>query len=819
MKFIGFTFRHAVWFAAVALYVLAPVAGAAGYSGGSGTEVDPYQIATAADWNTLSSVTTDWDKQFVLNKDLDFAGATLTPVGNDSTEFKGVFDGAGHVLRNCDISAGNSYVGLFGNVGGGGEIRDLSMEMVSVQGLHAVGGLAGRNGGTLKSCCISGTITGDVGSLSVGGLVGFNVGGFVRSCCAAGYVGGADNVGGLVGTVEAGSVLLCYAEGTVMGNTYVGGLAGYNDMGSITSCYAEGTVTADTSLGGLIGYNEGTVSACYARGSVTGAGEGWNIGGFVGSNDGNVSSCYATGEVTGGGEDPYVGGFAGRNWLGTISSCYWDMNTTGLPTSHGGEGRSTAAMTYPYAPDTYAGWDFTTVWIEDVSGSINEGYPYLLGNNAALYSGGTGSAIDPYKIGRAADWKTLCDRADDWGKYFILIADIDFAGALLTPVGTDFFTPFRGIFDGDGYVLRNARINLPENDYAGVFGCVSGGSEIRGLGVEMVEVTGKRYVGGLAGSSNGALVSCYTTGAVAGDEEVGGLVGKNSGNITSCHATAAVIGGWYVGGLVGYNSYGVVTSCYAASAVMGTAESHFVGGLAGSNYEGMIEFCCALGEVTALDCVGGLVGISTEAGTVMSCYARSTVKGETQLGGLAGRNNGAVTSCYAVGTVTGGASAGGLIWYNNGTVALCYWDMDISGLSTSDGGEGRTTAEMTYPYGGDTYVDWNFVDVWAADVDGSTNKGYPYLLGNVPPPEEGEGEPAEGEGESEGEGEPPVPHPADLNTDFHMVLGEAIAYLSGWQQGDNPIAYAIRAAYLWQNGEQYIFDGAAVPPMCWVLAL
>ncbi|OQB42712.1 MAG: putative outer membrane protein pmp6 precursor [Candidatus Hydrogenedentes bacterium ADurb.Bin179] len=62
-----------------------------------------------------------------------------------------------------------------------------------------------------------------------------------------------------------------------------------------------------------------------------------------------------------------------------------------------------------------------------------------------------------------------------------------------------------------------------------------------------------------------------------------------------------------------------------------------------------------------------------------------------------------------------------------------------------------------------------------------------------------------------------IPHPADLNEDFRIVLGEAIGYLAGWQQGSNPIAYAIRAAYLWQNGEQYAYDANGTPPLCWIL--
>ncbi len=74
----------------------------------------------------------------------------------------------------------------------------------------------------------------------------------------------------------------------------------------------------------------------------------------------------------------------------------------------------------------------------------------------------------------------------------------------------------------------------------------------------------------------------------------------------------------------------------------------------------------------------------------------------------------------------------------------------------------------------------------------------------------------EGECVEEGEGEPPIPHPGDLDINFHMVMSEAIAYCAGWQAGTNPMGYAIRAIFLWQNGEVYAYDAAQDPPMCWV---
>ncbi len=84
-----------------------------------------------------------------------------------------------------------------------------------------------------------------------------------------------------------------------------------------------------------------------------------------------------------------------------------------------------------------------------------------------------------------------------------------------------------------------------------------------------------------------------------------------------------------------------------------------------------------------------------------------------------------------------------------------------------------------------------------------------------------EGEtPYEGELPYEGEmeGEPPFQsHPADSNGDGRMTMSEAIGYLACWQQGSCLMSYAIRAAYLWQNGEGYAYNGALDPPMCWEL--
>ncbi len=62
-----------------------------------------------------------------------------------------------------------------------------------------------------------------------------------------------------------------------------------------------------------------------------------------------------------------------------------------------------------------------------------------------------------------------------------------------------------------------------------------------------------------------------------------------------------------------------------------------------------------------------------------------------------------------------------------------------------------------------------------------------------------------------------VAHPADVNGDRRITMGEANAYLKCWQQDSCLMSYAIRAAYLQRNGERYAYNGSLEPPLCWIL--
>ncbi|MGD0572355.1 MAG: GLUG motif-containing protein [Sedimentisphaerales bacterium] len=338
--------------------ILTLAAGSAlAYSGGSGTTGDPYQIATKADLLALAANTGDYNNCFILTADIDMGGQVFTTAiiaantssstGFQGTTFTGTFDGNGHKITGFTINGGNnSYIGLFGT--NSGSVKNLGLEdFVVVSGYFYVGGLVGENWGSISNCYSTGTVSGGSGSEGVGGLVGSNYGN-VSNCYSTGKVSGLSGVGGLVGENLEGNVSNCYSTGKVSGFSDVGGLVGLSFSGSISNCYSMGSVSGTYSVGGLVGENE-TKSAPIPLDGIGAPDE------FVG---GSISNCYSTGTVSG---SSNVGGLVGGNNGGSIVSSFWDINTSGLTTSAGGTGETTAQMKTE-STFTSAGWDFTTIW-------------------------------------------------------------------------------------------------------------------------------------------------------------------------------------------------------------------------------------------------------------------------------------------------------------------------------------------------------------------------------------------------------------------------------------------------------------------------
>ncbi|MCH9022429.1 MAG: hypothetical protein IID32_06660 [Planctomycetes bacterium] len=306
-------------------------------------------------------------------------------------------------------------------------------------------------------------------------------------------------------------------------------------------------------------------------------------------------------------------------------------------------------------------------------------------------------------------------RSCDWGKHFQLTADLNVIDVAMTRIGTN-SKKFTGTFDGDGNTITNLMIDLPTTNFVGLFGVVDSAFDptIFNLGLINPDITGDNNVGALVGQlDNGALSACTADGgSVNGDQGVGGLVGINYGMISDSYGTVSVSGtDNYVGGLVGYNNTGTISDSYATGSVTGI----------NSTPSGSI--------------VGGLVGRNGGVSTINNCYATGSITGtslafssQSIVGGLVGSNGGTISDSYATGSITGAVTTGtgsnlnigGLVGLNISTVSNSFWDTETSGQPTSDGGTGKTTAQMKQQA---TFTGWDFADTWGI----FENQTYPLL--------------------------------------------------------------------------------------------
>ena len=222
-----------------------------------------------------------------------------TPIGKSGNSFKGEFDGNGHTIRGLYFNDTNKGdVGLFGFVGAGGTVKNVTLADSYVSGSWYVGGICGQNyGGTVEGCRNTGRVYGT--RHYVGGVCGHNEG-ILQKSCNTGIVTGYEYVGGVCGfnVSNSGSqstIQECYNTGSVSGTgNYTGGVCGYNSRGStLEKSYNTGTVSGENIVGGVCGYNDRTVNGCYNIGGVTST-SGRNVGGVCGKNEdgGTVSNCY-----------------------------------------------------------------------------------------------------------------------------------------------------------------------------------------------------------------------------------------------------------------------------------------------------------------------------------------------------------------------------------------------------------------------------------------------------------------------------------------------------------------------------------------------
>lgn len=400
----------------------------------------------------------------------------------------------------------------------------------------------------------------------------------------------------------------------------------------------------------------------------------------------------------------------------------------------------------------------------------------------AQFAGGSGTAADPYQVANVLQLQAIKNAPNN--AHIILVNDID-ASATAGWNGGQGFDPigwFNGTINGNGYSINNLVINRPGSNQAAFITQSGPACVVNNIGFSNITVVGGAMAAAISGASSGTVDQVTVSGSISGSTNVGGLVGQNytNGKIVRATFSGSVNGSNNsVGGITGYNNSGLIDDCLVSGSVSGNNEvggiaglnegmiqnsetsvtvsgNATVGGIAGLVNGGQIEGSISGGTVNGSTEVGGMVGFLgwtaaayikmsystadvncsgneagglvgiTQGSLIENSFALGSVSGNNRVGGLVGQllwgSN--IVNCFSAGQVTGsGGQTGGLVGRNQGGNATnSFWDTETSGYTSSDVGNGLSTAEMKTQ---SSFTNWDFTNVWG--MNPAINDGYPYL--------------------------------------------------------------------------------------------
>lgn len=336
---------------------------------------------------------------------------------------------------------------------------------------------------------------------------------------------------------------------------------------------------------------------------------------------------------------------------------------------------------------------------------------------------GDGSASEPYGLCTAFQLNAIGSNAAYIDKNFKLYKDLDLSSYTSNSFNLIATTasPFVGVFDGNGKVISNLVYsdNTATGDFLGLFRKIGSTGIVKNLGLTGANITGRDYVGPLAGESVGIIDNCYAKGTVSGSTRIGGLLGRfwetsTATYVKDSYAESTVSGTGFVGGLVGWVR-GTVTGSHAIGTVSSGGDR--IGGLVGTADQATIINSYAQGSVSGNQLVGGLIG--TIGGSISGSHAISTITCGPYCGGITGNigqgsGSGKVEKSYATATITSSSYVvGGIIGYGyaNYDVENCYANITINSPYSWLGGiAGYTDGIITNSYAIPTVIGVGTVD-------------------------------------------------------------------------------------------------------------
>ena len=554
--------------------------------------------------------------------------------------------------------------------------------MLNLQADIYVGGIVGANDANTKLTIQNATNGATQNALSVGGLNPSNNGAFKNGVSLNALAGGR------------------YDFGTAHG-ALAGGIIGYATPNTtLENCTNYGTVAHKCAAGGFAGWNEGTITDGSMSASLGNRETGYTyLGGVAGVNGGRIQSAYPAKDCAVRG-DSYVGGIAGVNLGGYAAAskgliiCTGDNSSTGTVEANqyaGGvaganvgsislSGKLQSSVTATGYAGGVAGINTKNgIYTGRICGAENANGAVSGSVTAANYAGGV-AGTNRAEITRVDNYASV--RAST--KYAGGIAGVNDEG---------------GTISYCSHASGNAAAVYATNGEAGG---IAGNNNKNAL-IENVQV--KAAVTAANGTAGGVTATNF------------GIIGQGSGLENNSSVSGCTITGTSesIGAVAAYNGKDATIRNVRLAKnanVRFSTPAVTIGGLAGMN-EGTVTGCQVENGALSLNdglragtntvTLGGAVGRTTADGTVSSTEVlldlTQNLDKYTNLGGVAGRNDGTLDRCTYSGTMGGeadrdglvsdgarstGSTVGGIAGLNNSTITGCevkYIKLQVSGIS------------------------------------------------------------------------------------------------------------------------------------------
>ena len=546
--------------------------------------------------------------------------------------------------------------------------------MLNLQADIYVGGIVGANDANTKLTIQNATNGATQNALSVGGLNPSNNGAFKGGVSLNALADGR------------------YDFGTARG-ALAGGIIGYATPNTkLESCTNYGTVAHKCAAGGFAGWNEGTITGGSMKASLGNRETGYTyLGGVAGVNGGLIQSAYpAQGCAVRG--DSYVGGIAGVNLGGDAAAskgliiCTENNSTDTVEANQYAGGVAGANV----GSISLSGQLQSSVTATDYAGGvagINTDKGSIYGDENANGAVGGSVIAANYAGGVAGTNRAEITRVDNHAS---VRASTQYAGGIA------------GENAAGGKI--SACVHAQNQVYAtnGEAGGIAGNNNKDAL-IENVQV--RADVTAANGTAGGVTATNFgTIGQETGPED--------NSSVSNCTITGTSES---IGAIAAYNRAGATirnVKLAENANVQFSTPAVTIGGLAGMN-EGTVTGCQVGNGALALDAglragtntvtLGGAVGRTTADGTVSSTDVlldlTQNLDKYTNLGGVAGQNDGTLDRCTYSGTMGGsadtdglvsdgarstGSTVGGIAGLNNSTITGCevkYIKLQVSGIS------------------------------------------------------------------------------------------------------------------------------------------